>query len=317
MSIVKLLYFESDLHDPCVNLAIEEKLLHSVKEGEQILYLWQNDNTLVIGKHQNAHAECSPTFDGTIVRRLSGGGAVFHDMGNLNFTFVSPRQDYDVHRNMEIILRAVRKLGINAEFSGRNDLTVDERKFSGNAFCLTKDSAYHHGTILVNADMSKLASALNVSREKLESKGVKSVRARVINLQELNPKLTVSQIKECLFQSFCEEYKQDTVQKIEIDLSEPEWQEKINKYRSRDWVWGQNPNFSNNVRARFEWGEVEVNYEVKSEQIVDFAIYTDAVILDWIDEVKKILTGAYLHDLKQQISSHSGSTKDILELVAL
>ena len=170
----------TDTFDPWLNLSVEEQLLNSVKPGQFILYLWQNHNTVVIGKNQNAWRECKTELleneGGKLARRLSGGGAVFHDIGNLNFTFVVDRENYDLTKQVSVILNAVNSLGINAEMNGRNDLTVDKRKFSGNAFCFRKHGAYHHGTVLVNADMSKMARYLQVSKEKILSKGIQSVQ---------------------------------------------------------------------------------------------------------------------------------------------
>ena len=177
--------------DPWHNLALEELLFTSGGEGT-VLYLWQNRNTVVIGRNQNAWKECRADLlereGGRLARRTSGGGAVFHDMGNLNFTFITPRGGYDLERQLGVILGAVRSQGIDAGFTGRNDLvTAGGGKFSGNAFCFSRDRGLHHGTILVDVDMDKLSRYLVPSADKLRSKGVDSVRSRVANLRELNP----------------------------------------------------------------------------------------------------------------------------------
>src|SRR6056297_3762446 len=145
--------YHSTSFDPWHNLAFEEYLLNQVEENEVILYLWQNDNTGVIGRNQNAWKECRSELlaeeGGKLARRLSGGGAVYHDLGNLNFTFIMDKDNYNLKKQLKVILEAVRDQGIEAEFSGRNDLVVKSKKFSGNAFYFGSETAYHHGTILV------------------------------------------------------------------------------------------------------------------------------------------------------------------------
>ena len=190
---------------PYPNFGMEEYLLYHVEEEECILYLWQNEKTVVIGRNQNAWKECRreelEAAGGHLVRRLSGGGAVFHDLGNLNFTFITRKDNYDVTKQTEVILRAVKKLGVNAERTGRNDITVDGRKFSGNAYYETGDFCYHHGTILLSVDKEEMARYLNVSREKLRSKSVDSVKSRVANLIEFVPDLTVRRMRDSLEES--------------------------------------------------------------------------------------------------------------------
>ena len=177
--------------NPYENLALEEMLLTHVPKESCILYLWQNQKTVVIGKNQNAWKECRfqelEADGGHLARRLSGGGAVFHDLGNLNFTFLIPSSDYDLSKQMSVILEAVRSLGIDAQKSGRNDVTVDGKKFSGNAFCQKGGNSYHHGTLMLRVDTQKVARYLNVSEKKLRSKGVSSVTSRVCNLCDFIP----------------------------------------------------------------------------------------------------------------------------------
>ena len=181
-------FYRSDSLCPWHNLAVEEHILMTLPPETCVMYLYQHKNAVIIGKNQNAWKECRTEQlkreGGKLARRISGGGAVYHDMGNLNFSFILDRNDYDLHRQLGIILSAVRKLGISAEFSGRNDILSEGAKFSGNAFCYKKTGAFHHGTILVDADMTKLSRYLSVSKDKIASKGVDSVRSRVCNLKE-------------------------------------------------------------------------------------------------------------------------------------
>ena len=185
--------------DGWLNLARDGYFLENNKKGDVVLYFYVNKNAVIIGRNQNAWKECSIAnmdADGVqLVRRHSGGGAVFHDNGNLNFSFITDEKHYDLNRQMRVILNAVSKLGLKAELSGRNDITVDGKKFSGNAFSLAKGNRSHHGTILVNADLTKLSNYLCVSKEKMRSKGIDSVRARVCNICELSSGLTVEALR--------------------------------------------------------------------------------------------------------------------------
>ena len=155
--IEKVAVCHSESFDPYYNLAIEEVLLESVQQGESILYLWQNAATVVIGHNQNPWKECRVGHleedNGHLARRLSGGGAVYHDIGNLNFTFLCSDKDYDLKKNLSVIVEACRANGIAAEISGRNDILVQGCKFSGNAFYHTHGNSYHHGTLMVNVDV--------------------------------------------------------------------------------------------------------------------------------------------------------------------
>ncbi|MBQ7086534.1 MAG: lipoate--protein ligase, partial [Clostridia bacterium] len=197
--------------EPIHNLAVESVLLDNVPQGACILYLWQNRKTVVIGKNQNLWAQCRPEIleleGGKAVRRLSGGGAVYHDMGNLNFTFITHKADYDTAKQTDVVLKAVSNLGIKAEKTGRNDLTTaDGRKFSGHAYYKNGDRCYHHGTIMVDVDSEALSRYLTVSADKLRVKCVDSVRSRVVNLIELEPAITIDSLKNAMINAFEDVY---------------------------------------------------------------------------------------------------------------
>ena len=202
--VEKITYIESGQFHPYKNLAVEEYLLLHCEPQECILYLWQNQNTVVIGRNQNAWKECKVESleenGGHLARRLSGGGAVYHDLGNLNFTFLVSKENYSIDRQLEVIVKAVQKLGAKAEKSGRNDILIDGKKFSGNAFFDSKGYYYHHGTLLLNVDTASMSRFLNPSKAKLQSKGIDSVRSRVVNLSSLCPDITVDtiQVSDCI-----------------------------------------------------------------------------------------------------------------------
>ena len=210
---------------PYQNIALEKFLLDRVQPGQCFLYLWQNAHTVVIGRNQSALGEVRvaelEASGGHLARRLSGGGAVYHDLGNLNFTFVCRREDYDVARQTEVILRAVRALGASAQRTGRNDLVAGPAagsegadgagcasggKFSGHAYYRTGGACYHHGTLMVDVDLNALGRYLRPAPDKLAAKGVQSVRSRVVNLAQLVPGLTVGSLAEALCDAFEAEY---------------------------------------------------------------------------------------------------------------
>jgi len=278
---------------------MEEYLLDNVKPNECILYLWQNQNTVVIGKNQNAWKECRTELleqeGGKLARRSSGGGAVFHDTGNLNFSFLVDRQYYDVHKQLEVILKAVEKLGIKAVFSGRNDLTVEDRKFSGNAFCFRKKSALHHGTILISADMEKMTRYLQVPKEKIRSKGIESVRSRVVNLTEYNPSIDIQMMIDTLIESFKEVYGDTTdIRHGEEGIDQSVLDELYNKYKSWEWRFGQTPSFDLSLSERFSWGEIELGFRLQNGKIDSCTAYSDAMDEDLIGKIPEALKGHVL-----------------------
>lgn len=291
----RLTLVESTLTDPYRNLALEEWLLGQVASDEVILYLWQNQHTVVIGKNQNAWKECNVTTleadGGHLARRLSGGGAVYHDLGNLNFTFLAHKEHYDVVKQLEVILQALRRLGIRAEKSGRNDVLVEGRKVSGNAFYEHADRAYHHGTLLMQVDGEKMARYLNVSQEKLASKGVASVKARVLNLVDVCPGLNAERLKNALTEAFADVYHAAPGRMPLEAVDDAAWQTLTERYSDWAWTFGRKFRFDRSVGKRFPWGRVDVALQIDSGMIVDAEVYSDALLPDLIDALAHALRG--------------------------
>lgn len=275
--------YESAGFDPYENLAIEQYLLETVQEGTCILYLWQNQNTVVIGRNQNAWKECRTSLleqeGGHLARRLSGGGAVFHDLGNLNFTFLISQADYDLDRQFSVIREAARSFGIPAEKSGRNDVLADGRKFSGNAFYRNGTRAYHHGTLLTDVDKARMGRYLNPSKAKLQSKGVDSVHSRVVNLRELNPDITIPKLKAAMAEAFTRVYGLPLGQVPEEAMDKPYIESLRQRNGSWEWLYGQKIPFTFECEGRFPWGGIQIALRVENGIVQQAKVYSDA--MDW------------------------------------
>ena len=285
-----------DSFNPWHNLAVEALLFETLGPDDRAFYLWQNRNTVVIGRHQNAWKECRVKLledeGGRLARRSTGGGAVYHDLGNLNFTFVMPRQAYDVHRQLDVIRRAVGAFGIAAEFTGRNDLVVSESgaKFSGNAFKFSDSVGMHHGTVLVNVDMGKLSRYLAPGKDKLKAKGIESVRSRVCNLSELSPVIDIPGLMEALKQAFIAEYgPAREVSVAELDAKRLGALEAM--YTSWDFRLGKALPFDATLEHRFEWGGVTLALGLRHGEIETAKVYSDAMDEAMIDLIAPALFG--------------------------
>lgn len=282
-------------YNPWFNLALEEYLLDYLKKDEIILYLWQNYNTVVIGRNQNAWQECRvgdlEADQGKLARRLSGGGAVFHDQGNLNYTLIMPRKKYNLKEQLNVILAALQSLGFEAKFSGRNDILCQDKKISGTAYYFGEKSAYIHGTVLVDSDLERLVSYLKVSDAKIKSKGIDSVKARVINLSQIDTKITTSAVAESIKNTFADIYNQgQPLEEIQInDSSNEKLKDLYDKYSSWDWRFGKTPDFDISIDHRFNWGEVELKLKLSSGIIEEAVIYSDAMYADLIEELSASL----------------------------
>lgn len=309
-------FFNSETN-PYRNLAVEEYLTKSVSDDELILYLWQNEHTIVVGRNQNVWKECNvESFlndNGKIVRRLSGGGAVYHDLGNLNFTFCAKVENYNVDKQLAVIIRALTMLGIIAQKTGRNDITIDGKKFSGNAFYQTGDCCYHHGTLLVDVDFDKMTKFLNVDKSKLQSKGVDSVRARVTNLKEYRQNISIDELKNYLIKAVEQEY-QCPVEVISDAVIEYERiNVAIDKFSQWNWIYGRKINFTYQMKERFSWGNIELGFFVEAGCIKDLEIFSDGLNVEFIDILKTALLNCVYRkvDLKECIERIANDLLDL------
>jgi lipoate-protein ligase A len=328
--IKKTLVIDTAETNPWQNLALESFLLDNTPAETCVLYLWQNRHTVVIGRNQNARKECRVAElegdGGFLARRPSGGGAVYHDLGNLNFTFLLPTADYDVGLQTEVILRAVRSLGVDAQKSGRNDIETRGRKFSGNAFYKTGNNSCHHGTLLVNVDPAAAQKYLSVSQDKIKAKGVDSVRSRIINLVECNGAITIETMKAALRAGFDEVYgvqaEELTLENARERLMLPDNCD-INKtiadnygvFSSEDWRYGKDPPFEWSAAGRFAWGGVEIRLSVKKNTIEDAAIFSDAMDVDFILTLPKLLRGCAFNEAAVKARLGGAEAPDIVKLI--
>jgi len=276
-------------------MATEKYLTLNVDPDECIMFLWQNDNTVFIGKNQNCWAECHvaklETDGGHLARRLSGGGAVYHDVHNLNFTFSVNNKDYNVAKQLSVIALAVRDYGIEAEVSGRNDILTDGCKFSGNAFWCYGENYYHHGTILIKTDTEKMALYLNVPEDKLKAKGVASVRSRVINLSMLNGNISVDGMKKSLMNAFGEVYEFPVNDYVFPKSAMAEIDKYYAEFDSPEWKYDRTPQFTHKFQRRFAWGGVTFCLEVKDGRINECVVYSDSLDPLFISSIPVVLRG--------------------------
>ena len=300
MSRLRLLL--SDSHDPLFNLAVEECIFRQMDPNQRVLFLWRNANTVVIGRAQNPWKECNTRRmeeDGvTLARRSSGGGAVFHDLGNSCFTFMAGKPGYDKSISTAIVLDALKRLGVSAFASGRNDLLVatqdGERKVSGSAYRETQDRGFHHGTLLLDADLGRLANYLNPDPKKLAAKGISSVRSRVANLCELLPGIDHNQLSHALCEAFFAHYGERVLPE-HISPSQlpdlPGFADTFARQRSWEWNFGHAPAFSHQLDERFGWCGVELHFDVEKGVIGRAQIFSDSLDPAPLDALAERLVG--------------------------
>ncbi|HGY0991661.1 lipoate--protein ligase A [Aeromonas salmonicida] len=300
MTALRLLV--SDSHDPLFNLAVEECIFRQMDPNQRVLFLWRNANTVVIGRAQNPWKECNTRRmeeDGvTLARRSSGGGAVFHDLGNSCFTFMAGKPGYDKSISTAIVLDALKLLGVSAFASGRNDLLVatqdGDRKVSGSAYRETHDRGFHHGTLLLDADLSRLANYLNPDPKKLAAKGISSVRSRVANLCELLPGIEHQQVSHALIEAFFAHYGA-RVSPEHISPTQlpnlPGFADTFARQRSWEWNFGHAPAFTHQLDERFDWGGVELHFDVEKGVIGRAQIFSDSLDPAPLDALAQRLVG--------------------------
>ncbi|MCJ7987617.1 lipoate--protein ligase [Priestia sp. OVL9] len=286
-------------YDPRINLAIEEYALKHLDINETYLLFYINEPSIIIGKNQNTIEEINTKYVEDqqihVVRRLSGGGAVYHDKGNLNFSFITKDDGNSFHnfkKFTEPVVEALKKLGVNAELSGRNDLMAEGRKISGNAQFSTKGRMFSHGTLLFDSEIENVVSALKVKKDKIESKGIKSIRNRVANISEfLEQKVTVEEFREMVLRYIFDGEENIT----EYKLTEKDWEtiHQISKerYQSWDWNYGKSPKFNLQHSHRFPVGQIDVRLEVNKGKIDACTIYGDFFGVGDVQEVQEKLTG--------------------------
>lgn len=289
----------SDTSDPWFNLATEDWIFRELDPSLRTLFLWRNRESVVIGRHQNPWVECRVAEmerDGVaLARRQSGGGTVFHDLGNSNYTFLAASGQYRQDDNFAVVIAALARLGLSAERSGRNDILVEGFKVSGSAFKHTRGRSFHHGTLLINADLERLENYLNPVARRMEAKGIRSVRSPVANLTRWVPDLDHQKMCSALVDSFCAYY--DTG--VEPELLDRRSLESIPSLRAyyermQDWDWrfGRTPEFSLELERRFDWGRVSLTLRVNHGVIEDAEVRPGALDAGFRATLEGALAGA-------------------------
>lgn len=305
-------------YNPHLNLAVESSLLDDGNANVVTMFLWKNQQTVVYGYNQNPFTECNVELllseGGFAARRRTGGGAVYHDLGNLNFSFVANKKHYDVAKQMSVIQKALEIFGLKTEVSGRNDILFDGRKFSGNAFGIYKDRRLHHGTILIKTDGEKLAKYLKVNPAKLQKHGVKSVASRIINLSEVAD-ITSDSIIPYLSKAFENVYGAKA-EVIEFnDLLTDKVLKTRDLFASDEYLFGKWRNFHAKKSAQFAWGLVEIDMQINEEKgiIESVSIASDGLEPNLIDQTEQLLIGASIK--KAPDFGQNEVAKDIISLI--
>ncbi|MBY5025001.1 lipoate--protein ligase [Streptococcus suis] len=292
-------YIVNNSNDPAYNIALEAYAFKELTDIDEIFILWINEPAIIIGKHQNAIEEINKEFTDEkgihVVRRLSGGGAVYHDLNNLNYTIISNKADegaFDFKTFSKPVIDTLATLGVEANFTGRNDLEIDGKKICGNAQAYAKGRMMHHGCLLFDVDMSVLASALKVSKDKIESKGVKSVRARVTNINnELPEKMTVLEFKDAILNQMKQEYPDmDEYVLSEDDLARIQ-EIRDTQFATWDWTYGQTPEYTVERSVRYQAGKITTYIKAEKSVIESIKIYGDFFGIGDVSDIEDLLVG--------------------------
>ncbi|KIL45622.1 lipoate--protein ligase [Jeotgalibacillus soli] len=285
--------------DPRINLAIEEYALKQLDIEKSYLLFYINEPSIIIGKNQNTIEEINTDYVEKnklhVVRRLSGGGAVYHDLGNLNFSFIT-KDDGDSFHNFkkftEPVVEALHQIGVKAELKGRNDLVVGERKISGNAQFSTKGRMFSHGTLMFDSEIDNVVSSLKVRKDKIESKGIKSIRSRVANISEfMEEKITIEEFKQLILSHIFA--GADKIK--EYVLTDKDWDNihelSRERYQNWDWNYGKSPKFNLQHSHRFPVGGLDVRLDVEKGNIENCKIYGDFFGVGDVQEIENKLVG--------------------------
>ncbi len=288
------------INDPTINLAIEEFVLKHLPMDDSYLLFYINEPSIIIGKHQNTIEEINTEYVKAnhihVVRRLSGGGAVYHDHGNLNFSFLTKDDGQSFHNFRKFtqpVVEALQQLGVDADLSGRNDLQVGERKISGNAQFSTRGRMFSHGTLMFDSELDNVQSALKVNPEKFKSKSTKSVRSRVANISEfLKEPLSMQQFRDEILRHIFGVEPADVPQYV---LTEEDWNKiheiSAERYRNWDWNYGQSPASNIKHTRKFPVGIIDIRMDIKDGHIQEIKIYGDFFGIGDVTDIEDRLRG--------------------------
>jgi len=291
-----MLYIINNSIDPWFNLALEEVLMKDKSINDDIVMLWQNDNSVIIGKHQNTIEEVNQQFADAnsikIARRTTGGGAVYHDLGNLNYTFITKytnKEEVDFKKFAVPVVKALESLGLSPQLSGRNDILLDGKKISGTALACIGDRFMFHGTLLFDINIDTASKVLTVKADKIESKGIKSVKSRMTNIKPYIPDITISSFKESIISSF--EKSSENFIKRNINQSEINRVNELyeNKFSKNEWNYGYSPNCNFHKYTRQPCGGIDINLDIQNGYVTECKIFGDFIGIDEIDDVENAI----------------------------
>lgn len=308
-----MIFIDSTSTDPHFNLALEEYIFEQMDRSQSYFMLWQNENTIVVGKYQNTAEEINQeyvdNYNVNVVRRLSGGGAVYHDKGNLNFTFIvdqASNPDFNFEVFILPVIKTLAQFGIPAEFNGRNDITINGMKFSGNSQYTRHGRLLHHGCIMLNSNLTNVADALRVKDAKFESKSVKSVRSRVTTINNHAPyPISMEAFKAALKEHARESGLLEPYSLTEQDLAAID-QLKKSKYDTWEWNYGASPHCSITREMKFPAGLISAHYEVEHGKIQTIHFYGDFFGTGDLHELEQKMEGLPLDEhLSQSLASYN------------